>query len=179
MYNSYMIAFHQRRPYDVRLVYQQRDDRLAARLPLGQSELGYRADERIPVEQLVLGQRQLVQPLAGALMRNRRLTVKTSARKATVLAAVALVAVSTATLTVGLGNGDATSGHRYRLVRGDLVQVPALGWTCLAANGGASPIFTCTSDSKPIKSAAIGLHQIIVGVPHAPAAVHGGYRFDY
>ncbi len=62
---------------------------------------------------------------------------------------------------------------------GELVTLPALGWTCLMSTAGARPIFTCTRDRKPIVSATITATSVIVGSSHRPIRVRGGYRFPY
>lgn len=93
-----------------------------------------------------------------------------------VAAAVAIVASST--LAVGVAFARDQSTH-YQLRRGDSVAVPSLGWTCLASTYREHPIFTCTTNQKPIRSITVSPQQIIAGNTRPPTVVHGGYSLRY
>jgi D-arabinose 1-dehydrogenase-like Zn-dependent alcohol dehydrogenase len=72
------------------------------------------------------------------------------------------------------------SGEKhFRLRVGDSVSIPSLHWTCLASTLHGRPIFTCTSDEKPVHGDTISQRQIIVGGSGRPLRVHGGYRFRF
>jgi hypothetical protein len=92
---------------------------------------------------------------------------------------IAFVLTGAACLTVGVGASFAQQAHHYQLRRGDYVAIPALRWTCGMSAVHGRPIFTCTSDLKPVRSVTIWPHQITVGITRPPVAVHGGYRFGY
>src|SRR5690349_16691741 len=82
-------------------------------------------------------------------------------------------------VALALGFGSRSGQRHYRLRTGDSVSIPALRWTCLASTVHGRPIFTCTSDDKPIRGDTIWRHQIVVGGSGPPVPVQGGYRFHY
>jgi hypothetical protein len=90
--------------------------------------------------------------------------------------ALAIAASSTVAIGVAFARDQST---RYQLRRGDSVAVLSLGWTCLASTYRGHPIFTCTTNEKPIRSITVAPQQIIVGNTRPPMVVHGGYSFRY
>lgn len=92
---------------------------------------------------------------------------------------VLLASSGAACLAVGIGASFDQQTRHYRLLRGDSVEIPALRWTCLMSAFQGRPIFTCTTDLKPVRSVTIWPHQITVGITGQPIRIHGGYRFDY
>lgn len=89
-----------------------------------------------------------------------------------------LVCVAGLTFSVAARSSQEAARH-YRLQDGDYVAIPALRWTCVMSADRGRPLFTCTSDDKPVRSVTVFPHQIYVGVTRAPVRVHGGYRFTY
>jgi hypothetical protein len=93
------------------------------------------------------------------------------------LAVSVIAAVVCVTFAVGFVSRNAHS--HSQLKAGDSVSIPALRWTCQVSTLRGRPLFTCTSDDKPVHSATIWRHQIIVGGSGRPGGVHGGYRFHF
>lgn len=92
--------------------------------------------------------------------------------------AVALAAAA----CLALGADAALSRHaaqHFQLREGDYVSIPALRWTCLMSNDHGRPLFTCTTDTKPVRSVTVTPHQLDVGITKPPGVIHGGYRFTY
>jgi hypothetical protein len=94
------------------------------------------------------------------------------------LVGMALAIAACSTVAAGVAFARDQSTH-YQLRRGDFVSVPSLGWTCLASTHRDHPIFTCTTNDKPIRSITVAPQQIVVGDTRPPTVVHGGYAFRY
>jgi hypothetical protein len=82
-------------------------------------------------------------------------------------------------VTCAVGFVSRSPHTHFQLRAGDSVSIPALHWTCLASTLHGRPLFTCTSDDKPVHSATIWRHQIIVGGSGRPVGGGGGYRFHF
>jgi hypothetical protein len=93
---------------------------------------------------------------------------------------VAIALAAAACLALGAAAAlSRESAQHVRLHEGDYVSIPALRWTCLMSNDHGRPLFTCTTDTKPVRSLTITPHQLYVGITRRPVIVHGGYRFTY
>lgn len=93
------------------------------------------------------------------------------------VAALVVACLASAAFLVGFGERNAQ--RQITVKPGDYVRIPALGWGCIASVFRGQPLFTCTSDNKPVRDVTIWAHQIIVGGIGRPAPVHGGYRFRF
>ena len=76
-------------------------------------------------------------------------------------------------------SGSHSASRHFSARQGDTVSLPALHWTCLMSSAATRPLFTCTSDRKPIAQVVIQSASITVGGSGKPIPVHGGYRFHY
>jgi hypothetical protein len=92
---------------------------------------------------------------------------------------VVLVIAGLGFVALAVGFVSQSGQKQVRLRVGDSVSIPALHWTCLASTLHGRPIFTCTSDERPVHADTILRHQIIVGGSGRPVRVHGGYRFRF
>jgi hypothetical protein len=92
---------------------------------------------------------------------------------------VVLVIAGLVFVAFAVGFVSQSGQNHFRLRAGDSVSIPALHWTCLASTLHGRPIFTCTSDEKPVHGDTIWRHQIIFGGSGRPVRVHGGYRFRF
>ena len=94
-----------------------------------------------------------------------------------------IVAVALAVVVCLVSGADAAFSRegtqRFRLSEGDYVSIPTLRWTCLMSNDHGRPLFTCTTDTKPVRSVTITPHRLDVGITRSPVVIHGGYRFTY